>query len=380
MATEKEQSYSPGLEGVIAGESAISRVDPEAGLIYRGYDIADLAVHASYEEVVWLLLHGELPTTTQLAGLSRELAEERSLPAAVVGLLRLMPPTAHPMDSLRTGVSMLAAFDPDLDDNEPAANLRKAVRIIAKASSVISTGWRLAQGEELLPPQNSLTHAGNFLYQIYGDVPELWRMEIMDTVLVLYADHEFNASTFAARVTASTLADIYAAITTALGTLKGPLHGGANEESMKMLREIGSPDRAESWVKAKLARKEKIMGFGHRVYRQGDARVPVMRELARELGRRFGQERWAEICEQLEEVMRREKDLCANLDLYAAPVFYLLDIPSKLNTPIFACARVAGWCAHVLEQQAHNRLIRPRSLYVGPPRREYQAGLKQSAA
>jgi 2-methylcitrate synthase/citrate synthase II len=380
MAGETKLSYSPGLEGVIAGESSISRVDPRAGLIYRGYDIQDLATHANFEEVVYLLLYGELPSMAELAALSRQLAEERHPPAALLSMLRHLPPATHPMDSLRTGVSMLAPFDPDLNDHSHEANLRKARRLIAKVSSLITNGWRIADGQELLPPKDDLTHAGNFLYQICGDVPDMWCMEVLDTVLVLYADHDFNASTFSARVTASTLADMYAAITSAVGTLAGPLHGGANEASMNMLREIGSPDRAEAWVKERLAHKKKIMGFGHRVYEKGDARVPVMRELARQLGARFGQERWSEICARLEEVMEHEKQLYANLDLYAAPVLYLLGIPSELNTPVFACARVAGWCAHVLEQQDHNRLIRPRSLYTGPAPRAYPVGLKQSAA
>ncbi|HYG36131.1 MAG TPA: citrate/2-methylcitrate synthase, partial [Clostridia bacterium] len=289
MSAETKPIYSPGLKGVIAGESAISRVDPEAGLIYRGYDIQELAVNASFEEVVWLLWHGELPTMGELATLSRRLAEERHLPTALINLLRLMPQATHPMDSLRTGVSMLAAFDPDLHDYSRAADIRKAIRLVAKAACLVTSGWRTAHGQELLPPNTSLTHAGNFLYQINGEVPDLWSAEVMDTVLVLYADHEFNASTFSARVTASTLADIYSAVTTALGTLKGPLHGGANEETMKMLREIGSPDKVEAYAKAKLAEKEKIMGFGHRVYQKGDARVPVMRDLAKQLGERFGQ-------------------------------------------------------------------------------------------
>jgi 2-methylcitrate synthase/citrate synthase II len=380
MATEQNPAYSPGLEGILAGETAISRVDPTAGLIYRGYDIQELAAHASYEEIVWLLLNGELPAMSELATLSRHLAEERSVPAVLLELFRLMPPAAHPMDTLRTGVSMLATLDPDLNDFSPEANRRKAMRLIAKVSSLITAAWRIAHGQELLPPNSTLTHAGNFLYQIYGEVPDLWCMEIMDTVLVLYADHGFNASTFSARVTASTLAPIYAAVTTALGTLEGPLHGGANEEAMKMLKDIGSPERVEDWVKERLAHREKIMGFGHRVYERGDARVPVMRELARQLGDRFGQERWVEICEELETVMQREKQLYANLDLYAAPVLYLLGIPSELNTAVFACARIAGWCAHILEQQAHNRLIRPRALYIGYAPRPYATRFSKSAA
>ena len=372
MSAETGPAYSPGLEGVIAGESAVCWVDPNAGLLYRGYDIHELATQGSFEEVVWLLLRGELPSQEQLADFARELAAARPLPPPVIEMLRLLPPGTHPMDSLRTGVSMLAAFDPELNDHSHEANLRKAVRLTAKVSSLITDGWRVAHGQDLLSDKANLTHAGNFLYQLTGAPPEIWRTEIFDTILVLYADHEFNASTFSARVTASTMADIYAAVTTGLGTLKGPLHGGANEETMRVLREIGSPDRAEAWVLERLARKEKIMGFGHRVYKKGDSRVPIMREFARRLGQQFGQESWVGICEKLEAVMEREKNLCCNVDLYAAPVFHLLGIPPELNTPIFACSRVAGWCAHVIEQHDHNRLIRPRSLYIGPPRRTYK--------
>src|SRR5437867_1653879 len=278
------------------------------------------------------------------------------------------------MDMPRTGLSMLAAFDPELNDHSREANLRKAVRLIAKVSSLVTAGWRVAHSQAPLSARDALNHAANFLFGLTGEPPEDWRTEIVDTILVLYADHEFNASTFSARVTASTMADMYAAVTTGLGTLKGPLHGGANEETMKMLREIGSPDRAESWVRERLVRKEKIMGFGHRVYKKGDSRVPMMRELARELGRRFGQEQWAPICEGLEAVMEREKKLCPNVDLYAAPVFYLLGLPSDLNTPLFACSRISGWCAHIIEQHDHNRLIRPRSLYTGPSRRACPSG------
>jgi len=374
MNTDARPSYSPGLEGVVAGETAICWVDPDAGLLYRGYDIHELASHVSFEVVAWLLLHGELPTNEQCGNFSRQLAEQRPLPHQVIEALRQFPQGTHPMDMLRTGVSMLAAFDPDLNDHSHAANLRKATRLIAQVSTLITSGWRIAHGRELLPAKPDLTHAANFLYSLTGEPLEVWRTEVLDTILVLYADHEFNASTFSARVTASTMADMYAAVTTGLGTLKGPLHGGANEETMKMLREIGSPDRAEPWVTERLARKEKIMGFGHRVYKKGDSRVPMMRELARKLGQRFGQEHWVPICERLEAIMEREKKLCANVDLYAAPVFYLLGIPSELNTALFACSRISGWCAHIIEQHDHNRLIRPRSLYTGPAKRACPPG------
>ena len=379
MSNESKPDYSPGLAGVIAGETAICWVDPNAGLMYRGYDIHEVAQKASYEEVAYLLLNGELPSTKQLAEFGRQIAAERTLPAPVVEMLRLLPRSTHPMDMLRTGVSMLSAFDPELSDNSHAANIRKSIRLIARVSTLITDGWRISQGEELLPEKPDLTQAGNFFYKLSGNVPQDWQIRMLDTIFILYADHEFNASTFAARVTASTLAGIYAAVTSAVGTLKGPLHGGANEESMKMLEEIGTPDRAEAWLKEKLTANEKIMGFGHRVYKKGDSRVPLMREIGRDLGKRTGKDQWIPICEKLEETMEREKHLCANVDLYAAPVLWMLGFPPELDTPIFAASRVAGWCAHVTEQHDNNRLIRPRSLYVGPKMRPYPGVLSNSA-
>ena len=251
--------------------------------------------------------------------------------------------------------------------------------MIARVSTLSTDGWRISQGEEPLPEKLDLTQAGNLFYKLTGKVPQAWQIRMLDTIFILYADHEFNASTFAARVTASTLADMYAAVTSACGTLKGPLHGGANEESMKMLDDIKTPDRAESWLKEQLAKKAKIMGFGHRVYKKGDSRVPIMREIGRDLGKRTGKEQWIPICEKLEETMEREKHLCANVDLYAAPVLTMLGFPPELNTPIFAASRVAGWCAHVVEQHDHNRLIRPRSLYTGPKLRPYPGAASKGA-
>ena len=371
MATETKPAYSPGLAGVVAGETQICWVDPNAGLMYRGYDIHEMAEQASFEEVAYLLLNGELPSFEQLGKFTRQIARERSLPAPVVQMLRLMPKGTHPMDMLRTGVSMLGAFDKELNDHSHEANIRKAIRLIARVSTLVTDGWRISQGEEPLPERRDLTQAGNFFYKLRGDVPQTWQIRMLDTIFILYADHEFNASTFAARVAASTLADMYAAVTSACATLKGPLHGGANEASMKMLDDIKTPDRAESWLKGRLAKKAKIMGFGHRVYKKGDSRVPIMREIGRDLGKRTGKEQWIPICEKLEETMEREKQLCANVDLYAAPVFTMLRFPPELNTPLFAVSRVAGWCAHVVEQHDHNRLIRPRSLYTGPQLRKY---------
>ena len=374
MTTEAQTkpSYSPGLAGVIAGETSICWVDPNAGLMYRGYDIHEMAQQANFEEVAYLLLHGELPSFEQLGNFTKAIVAERELPEPIFDMLRLLPPKMHPMDALRTGVSMLAAFDPELNDHSHEANVRKAIRLIAKVGTLITDSWRIAQKLDPLPHDPDLTHAGNFLYKLNGKAPEQWQVRMLDTIFILYADHEFNASTFAARVTASTLADMYAACTSACGTLKGPLHGGANEESIYMLNEIGTADKAESWLKDALAKKRKIMGFGHRVYKKGDSRVPIMREIARDYGKRVGKENWVPICEKLEQTMEREKGLCANVDLYAAPVFTMFGFPAELNTPIFAASRVAGWGAHVIEQHDHNRLIRPRSLYVGPEERPYR--------
>jgi 2-methylcitrate synthase/citrate synthase II len=371
MSTEAKPEYSPGLAGVIAGETQICWVDPNAGLAYRGYDIHEMADKATFEEVAYLLVNRELPNAKQLKEFREQIAVQRELPKPVLEMLRLLPKETHPMDMLRTGVSMLSAFDKDLADNSHDANIRKSIRLIARVSTLVTDAWRISHGQEPVLEKAELTQASNFFYKLNGKVPEQWQTRMLDTIFNLYADHEFNASTFAARVTASTLAGIYAAVTSACGTLKGPLHGGANEESMKMLEEIRTPERAEEWLKGKLAARAKIMGFGHRVYKKGDSRVPVMREIARDLGKRTGKEQWVPICERLEQVMDREKGLCANVDLYAAPVFWMLGFAPELNTPLFAASRVAGWCAHVTEQHDHNRLIRPRSLYTGPKLRKY---------
>src|SRR3989440_6528275 len=371
MSTEAKAEYSPGLAGVIAGETKICWVDPNAGLMYRGYDIHEMGNKATFEEVAYLLLNGELPNVKQLNEFKEQIAAQRALPKEVEQMLQLLPKATHPMDTLRTGVSMLSAFDKEVGDNSHDANIRKAIRLIARVSTLIADGYRISQNEKPLPEKPELSQAANFFYKLEGKIPEDWKTRMLDTIFNLYADHEFNASTFAARVTASTLAGIYAAVTSACGTLKGALHGGANEESMKMLEEIKTADRAEDWLKKQLATKAKIMGFGHRVYKKGDSRVPIMREIARDLGKRAGKENWVAICEKLEEVMDREKGLCANVDLYAAPVFWMLGFKPELNTPLFAASRVAGWCSHVVEQHDHNRLIRPRSLYTGPQLRKY---------
>ena len=380
MTTESKPAYSPGLAGVVAGETEICWVDPNAGLMYRGYDIHEMAEKANFEEVAYLLLNGELPDQKQLTEFSQQIARDRAVPREVLDALRLLPKSTHPMDMLRTGVSMLAPFDPELNDHSHDANVRKAIRLIAKVSTLITDGFRIQHDEQIIQDKPDLSMAGNFFYKLTGAVPQAWQIRMMDTIFILYADHEYNASTFAARVTASTLADMYAAVTSACGTLKGPLHGGANEESIYMLNEIATPERAEAWLKEALAKKVKIMGFGHRVYKSGDSRVPIMREIARDLGKRVGKENWVPICEKLEQTMEREKGLCANVDLYAAPVFTMFGFDPALNTPIFAASRIAGWCAHVIEQHDHNRLIRPRSLYTGPELRPYPGSVAGNGA
>lgn len=363
-------TYSPGLEGVIAGETAICHVDASGVLLYRGYDIHELAERATFEQIVGLLVEGEMPDGASTQRLREALAREADLPDQVLLLLHMMPRDAHPIDVLRTAVSMLGLFDPDAGSNGHEANVHKAIRLVAQTATLVGAAARIAAGQTPVPFDVTQRLAQRLLQGILGTAPSQLQAEAMDVVLTLYAEHEFNASTFAARVTASTLSDLHAAVTSAIGTLKGPLHGGANEQAMNVLREVGTPDNAAAWVAGKLAKHEKIMGFGHRVYRTGDSRVPAMRALARRLGQQSGEGHWGAICEALEAAVAQQKGLCANLDLYAAPVLHMLGIPAALNTSIFACARMAGWCAHVIEQHDHNRLIRPRSLYTGPGRRE----------
>jgi citrate synthase len=371
MSEQTQSTYSPGLAGVIAGESAICWVDPNSGLRYRGYDVEELGASASFEQVAWLILHGELPNKTELAQFNKQLIEQRQIPPAVLDILRKLPRDARAMDMLRTGVSALGSFDPDLGKVDHDANMRKAVRLLARLTPLTTASWQIHLGKQPFTGDDQPSLAERFLFGLHGKAAQKWQSDALNTILILYAEHEFNASTFAARVTASTLPDMYSAIVSAIGTLEGPLHGGANEEAMKVLEDIGTPENAEKWVKDRLARKEKIMGFGHRVYRTGDSRVPTMRRMLEMAGKQTGQTRYLPICQKLEEVMEKEKGLFANLDLYAAPVLHLLEIPVPLNTPLFACSRVVGWAAHVIEQQDHNRIIRPRSQYTGPGPRKF---------
>ena len=361
-------NYSPGLEGVIAGITTISEIDSDhSALTYRGINVHELAGQSSYEEIVHLLLFGSLPTEKELLDLKSLLAKETHLPEAVYEMLHSLPKTVDPMDQIRTAYSMLAPYDPDYTNNDHEANLRKAVRIIAKAGPLAANAYRIKQGKKVILPNPSLSLAANFLY-ILNDrqVPDPYTEKIFDSTLTLYAEHSFNASTFACRVTVSTLSDIYSGIVSGIGTLRGPLHGGANEEAMKMLLEIGSPDNAETWIRNAIKEKKLIMGFGHREYKKGDSRAFYLNNVAKELGNKLGNTQWGDIATILEKVMLEEKGLYPNVDFHASYTYYLLGIPIELYTPIFVMARVAGWSTHAIEQLDHNRLIRPKCIYEGP--------------
>jgi citrate synthase len=312
------------------------------------------------------LWNGRLPTAVELGTLKSQLNNEAGLPGEIIELIRLLPKTANPMEMLRTVVSALGLYDPDGADNSLEANARKAIRLTAKFPIIVTTFQRVRNGLEPVHPHEEFSLAGNFLYTLTGEEPDEVATRTMDVAFVLHADHELNASTFAARVTAATMSDMYSAIVSAIGTLKGPLHGGANEGVINYLLEIGSVDAVEAWVKDAFAHKKKIMGFGHRVYRTVDPRATHLVEMSRQLGERTGETKWYEMSRKMEEVVMREKHLNANVDFYSASAYYALGIPTDLFTPIFACSRISGWTAHVLEQFRNNRLIRPRAEYIGP--------------
>jgi citrate synthase len=368
MAVE-EAKPKAGLEEVIAGQSAICFLDGDKGVLaYQGYDIHDLARHATFEEVCYLLWHGRMPSRAELGDLSTELADARKLPEPILRLMRQLPPSDG-MDALRTLTSALAHYDSDAADRSPQARYRKAVRLTGQMAAIVATWGRMAQGGGPIDPDPALSHAANFLYMLKGERPSALATRAFDIALILHADHELNASTFAARVAAATLTDMHSAITGAIGALKGPLHGGANADVMRMLVEIGedaSGERIDDYVRQKLARKEKIPGFGHRVYNTEDPRATHLRRMSKEIGEKAGNTRWFEMSERIERIVRTEKKLYANVDFYSASTYFMLGIPVDLFTPIFAVSRISGWTAHVLEQYANNRLIRPRAEYIGP--------------
>ena len=356
-----------GLQGVVIATSEICSIDGQQGeLLYRGYDIHDLAEHSTFEEVVYLLWNGRLPKQADLDDLKKELTDNRTLPPAAIDLLKRLPPAQHPMETLRTAVSALSLYDAQSGDMSPEANRRKAVRLTAQMGTLVATYGRLRQGEDAVAPDPKLSHAANFLYTLNGKRPADSDARCFDVALILHADHSFNASTFAARVTASTLSDMHSAVTSAIGALKGPLHGGANEQVMKMLLGIQSLDKAEGCVRNLLAQRKKVMGFGHRVYRTEDPRATVLRRMSEELGRGAGQPKWFEMSKKIEDLMIREKKINANVDFYSASAYYVLGIPVDLYPLVFAVSRISGWTAHILEQYASNKLIRPLAEYTGP--------------
>ena len=361
--------YAKGLEGVIANESALSNVEGKEGrLSYLGYHIDDLVENCCYEEVVYLLHHGRLPKQDELDAFAKQLRADRELPAGVTDFLKSAPKDASPMDVVRTGISMLGLYDKRATIGEP--DLEKdaaiALSICAKIPVIVAAYHRFRQGLDLPAIREDLNEAAHFLYLITGEVPTDRAIRTLDVALILHADHGMNASTFSARVTIATLSDMYSAVTSAIGTLKGPLHGGANEGVIHMLQDIGELDQVDAFVEGKLERKEKIMGIGHRVYKVLDPRAPHLRKLAIQLTEELGEPKWIQMSERIAEIMRERKGLNANVDFYSATVYYSLGIPTDLFTPIFAIARASGWTAQVLEQLRDNRLYRPLTLYVGP--------------
>lgn len=362
-----------GLEDIVATDSSICFLDGKEGrLVYQGYDIHDLAKFSTFEETVFLLWYGRLPTRTELDNLNKELGSQRNIPEDVVKMMGVLPKTSDPMEVLRTAVSMLGIYDPDDKQNDRAANLRKAARLTAQFPTIIAYWDNIRNGREPIKPSEEGSLASNFLYMLKGTKPDEYSAHVMDVALILHADHELNASTFAGRVAAATLTDMHSAVTAAIGALKGPLHGGANQEVIKMLLEIKDPAKVESYITKAFEEHKKIMGFGHRVYKTEDPRAWHLRQMSEELGRRTNEMKWYEMSRQIEEMVFRNKNLYCNVDFYSASVYYMLGIPIDLFTPIFAISRVSGWTAHILEQFSNNRLIRPRAEYTGPSKVAYQ--------
>ena len=369
-----------GLEDVVATSSAICYLDGERGVLaYCGYDIHDLAKSATFEEVCFLLWHRRLPSRAELGDLQSQLAAARALPEPITRLMRSLPP-ADGMDALRTITSALGHYDSDLADDSPQAQYRKAVRLTAQVGTIVATWGRLQNGGAPLAPDPAMSHAASFLYLLSGERPNATAIRALDVALILHADHELNASTFAGRVAAATLTDIYSAIVAAIGTLKGPLHGGANAEVMKLMLELGQTatgERVDEVIRGKLERKEKIPGFGHRVYKTEDPRATHLRRMSQDLGKRSGNTAWFDMSQRIEVLVKGEKKLNPNVDFYSASTYYALGIPIDLYTPVFAVSRMSGWTAHILEQYANNRLIRPRADYTGPTYPQRFAPLNQ---
>lgn len=360
-----------GLEGIVAAETSISSIIDDT-LTYVGYDIDDLANNASFEEVVYLLWHKRLPNAAELAELKQQLADNMAVPQEVLNHFKTFPINdVHPMTALRTTVSMLALYDDAAEDMSDEANYLKAIKLQAKIPTLVTAFSRVRKGLEPVAPKTDLGYAANFLYMLHGKLPQDIEIEAFDKALVLHADHELNASTFTARVCVATLSDIYSGVVAAIGALKGPLHGGANEQVMKMLTEIDTLDNVDAYINEKLVNKVKIMGFGHRVYRKGDPRAKHLREMSKKLTTLNGESKLYDMSIRIDEIVTGQKNLPPNVDFYSASVYHSLKIDHDLFTPIFAVSRVSGWSAHILEQYANNRLIRPRAEYVGPGMQKY---------
>jgi len=372
--TESQAPAAVGLAGVTVGDTRICAVN-QTQLMYRGYEIADLAEHATFEEVAYLLLEGEKPSPDRLEAFKKELSALRQIPDGLKALLREIagnPPDSHPMAILRTALSYLSNFDPDADDNSPAADLRKAKRLMAQIPTILGYGQMVREGKEPVEPDPSLGHAGNTLWCMTGTRPDDMLAKVMDLSLVLYAEHDFNASTFSARVIASTEADMHSAVCGAIGALKGPLHGGANEKAMEMLILINTHMEAggsiDDWMQKAFAEKRKLMGFGHRVYKQGDHRAGILRKRGLKVAQQKGPDwvKWFDIGDRVQKIMLDQKNIHPNVDFPCGMTYYVMGIPVDQYTPLFVASRITGWCAHIMEQHAHNRIIRPLASYAGP--------------
>jgi len=365
--------YCPGLEGVVAATTSISNIDPTQGdVAYRGYDIRALVKRSTYEEVAFLLLNGRLPRVDEFERFFSVLANNRELPNDLLDIFRRLPPKAHPMDVLSTAVAFLGTVDPEVRDHSREAVFRKTIRTIAKLPTIIASSWRISQRLEPIHPMRHLTHAENLLYMLSGYGPDEEAVNTLDRMLILYAEHEADVSSFTARVVASSFTDYHSALLAAIGSLKGRLHGGASEQVLRMLRNINEVCKAEEWVKDALQKRQRIMGFGDRVCKQGDARAQIMKNLSRDLANKIGDTSLHILCEKIEETVFKEKGLHHNLNFYAGPILTMLSIPTDLCTPIFAAGRVAGWSAHIVEQFDNNKLVRPRFAYRGPEALTYQ--------
>jgi citrate synthase len=367
---ERGGEIKRGLVGVVADETAISMVNEATNsLLYRGYPVQDLAASCGFEQVAYLIWHGELPKPEELERFTNEERARRGVPARILEILATLPMDCHPMDVMRSAVSLFGAFDAEEDDGSVEANLRKSLSMMAKLPTIVAFEQRRRRGERPIPPDEGLSYAENFFQMCFGDVPDKEVVSAFEVSMILYAEHSFNASTFTARVITSTLSDIYSAITGAIGALKGPLHGGANEAVMVMLEEIGDANSAQSWLADALANKRKIMGFGHRVYKHGDSRVPTMRAALERLAKLKGAGDVMALYENLEQAMIEEKGIHPNLDFPSGPAYHLMGFDTPMFTPIFVMSRITGWTAHVIEQLAKNALIRPLSAYNGPSER-----------